>query len=238
MVQTAEYVAGEAGITRQEQDALAVHRYQQYAKALQEGFHGRFMVSPVEVNPSGRRIVATVEGDEGIFPTTAEGLAKLRPVMRDGSITFGTQTFPADGNAGLVVCDRDQAVAWSAGGEPVQVLSFALARVEKARMAKAVVPAARQALQEAGLSVGDVRVIKTHNPFVVNDIYFGREMGIEAESFNNYGSSLIYGHPQAPTGARLIAEGIEEARLLGGGPVLFVGCAAGDTAAAVVVRVA
>ena len=63
------------------------------------------------------------------------------------------------------------------------------------------------------------------------------QFGIEAESFNNYGSSLIFGHPQGPTGARLIAEGIEEARLLGGGYVLFAGCAAGDTASAAVFEV-
>jgi acetyl-CoA acetyltransferase len=62
-------------------------------------------------------------------------------------------------------------------------------------------------------------------------------MEIDAESFNNYGSSLIFGHPQGPTGARLIAEGLEEARMLGGGYVLFAGCAAGDTAAAVVLKV-
>jgi acetyl-CoA acetyltransferase len=79
-------------------------------------------------------------------------------------------------------------------------------------------------------------VIKTHNPFAVNDVYFARELDIEAEGFNNNGSSLIYGHPQAPTGARLIAEAIAEARLRGGGYILFAGCAAGDTASALVLK--
>ncbi|MEE9381832.1 MAG: thiolase family protein, partial [Nannocystaceae bacterium] len=77
----------------------------------------------------------------------------------------------------------------------------------------------------------------THNPFAVNDIYFAREFGIEAESFNNNGSSLVFGHPQGPTGARLVAEGVEEARQAGGGYVLFAGCAAGDSAAALVLKV-
>ena len=81
-------------------------------------------------------------------------------------------------------------------------------------------------------------MIKTHNPFAVNDIYFAREMGRRrSPAFNNYGSSLIYGHPQGPTGTRLIIEAIEELALKGGGNGLFVGCAAGDTAAAVVVKV-
>ncbi|MCA9686507.1 MAG: thiolase family protein, partial [Myxococcales bacterium] len=166
-----------------------------------------------------------------------EGLAKLRPVTPEGTVTFGSQTHPADGNAGLLVCSRERAAAWSREGDPVQLLSYAQARVEKGYMAKAVVPAAKRALAEAGLGIGDIAVIKTHNPFAVNDIFFAREMEIDVESFNNNGSSLIFGHPQGPTGARLIAEGIEEARERGGGHVLFAGCAAGDTAAAVVLKV-
>ncbi len=77
---------------------------------------------------------------------------------------------------------------------------------------------------------------QTHNSFAVNDIYLAREMGITLDKFNHYGSSLIFGHPQSPTGMRLIVELIEELVLLGGGFGLFTGCAAGDTAA-VVVRV-
>jgi len=78
---------------------------------------------------------------------------------------------------------------------------------------------------------------QTHNPFAVNDLYFAREMDVRLEDMNNYGSSLIFGHPQGPTGARLIMEMIEELVLLGGGYGLFSGCAAGDTAAAIVVKV-
>jgi acetyl-CoA acetyltransferase family protein len=236
MLETAEKVAREAGITRAQQDALTLRRYQQYAEAQTSGFDQRYLI-PVEVNPSGRKVIATVSADEGVFATTTEGLAKLRPVMPEGTVTFGSQTHPADGNAGLLVCSHAQAKAWSRDGDPIQLISYAQARVEKGAMAKAVVPAAKRALAAAGIGIGDVKVIKTHNPFAVNDLYFARQMEIEAESFNNYGSSLIFGHPQGPTGARLIAEGIEEARLLGGGYVLFAGCAAGDTAAAVVLKV-
>jgi len=235
MIQTAENVATEAGITRKEMDALTVHRHQQYRAALESGFHENIMVSPYEVR-AGKRVIAKVEHDEGIFPTTEEGLAKLNPVLPDGTITFGTQTFPADGNAGAVVASKERAKEWGRGEEPVQLLSFAVARVEKGYMAKAVVPAAKQALELAGVKLGEVKVIKTHNPFAVNDIYMARELNIDPEGFNNNGSSLIFGHPQGPTGTRLIAEAIEEARQAGGGPVLFVGCAAGDTAAAVVLR--
>ncbi len=92
-------------------------------------------------------------------------------------------------------------------------------------------------LERAEIDITKVISSKTHNPFVVNDIYFAREMGISLDAFNNYGSSLIFGHPQGPTGMRLIIELIEELVLLGGGYGLFTGCAAGDTSAAIVLRV-
>ena len=104
-------------------------------------------------------------------------------------------------------------------------------------MAMSIVPAARKALSSAGLKIKDIKAIKSHNPFAVNDIYFCREMGIKPGDMNNYGCSLIWGHPQGSTGARLIIELIEELVLKGGGYGLFDGCAAGDTAAAVVLKV-
>lgn len=241
MLQTAENVAKEAGISREEQEEVTLIRHRQYQDALADdrAFQKRYMVSPLEVKDArGRKVIATVDGDEGVFPTTAEGLAKLRPVMEDGSVTFGAQTYPADGNCGIVMATRERARAMSRDKNvEARVVTFGEARTKKGFMAMAVVPAARQALERAGLSIGDCKAIKTHNPFAVNDVYFCRELGIGFDALNNYGSSLIYGHPQGPTGARLIVELIEELVLLGGGPGLFVGCAAGDTAFAIVVDV-
>jgi acetyl-CoA acetyltransferase family protein len=241
MIETAENVAREAGITREEQDELTLLRYRQYGDALQEdsAFLRRFLVMPLEVKDArGRKVLATVEGDEGVFPTTAEGLAKLKPVVQGGTVTYGTQTHPADGNCGLVVTTRERAQELSRDPQiQIQLLSYGEARVRKGYMGMAPVPAARRALSRAGISIEDVRVIKTHNPFAVNDIYFCREMGVKPEAMNNYGSSLVWGHPQGPTGQRLIIEVIEELVLVGGGYGLFTGCAAGDTAAAVVLKI-
>ena len=89
----------------------------------------------------------------------------------------------------------------------------------------------------AGLEIGDMKAIKTHNPFVVNDLVLARSFDADAERFNNYGSSLVWGHPQGPTALRSVIELIEELVLLGGGHGLFAGCAAGDSAMAVVLRV-
>lgn len=170
--------------------------------------------------------------------STAEGLAKLRLVLPNGVHTFGAQTHPADGNCALVVTTRDRAKELSVQPSiEIQIVSYGFARVKKAHMAMAPVPAAQMALSKAGLTVNDIKVIKTHNPFAANDIYMAKEMKLELNGFNNYGSSLIFGHPQAPTAGRCIIEGIEEAVLEGGGYVLFTGCAAGDTAGALVLKI-
>jgi acetyl-CoA acetyltransferase len=104
-------------------------------------------------------------------------------------------------------------------------------------MPAAPVKAARRALDAAGLSIDRIDVFKSHNPFIVNDIVFSRETGVDAMKINNFGCSLVFGHPQGPTGLRLIIEMIEELVMRGGGNGLFNGCAAGDSAMAVVVSV-
>jgi acetyl-CoA acetyltransferase family protein len=241
MIETAENVAKEIGVTKEEQDEVTFMRYNQYQDSLKDDakFQKTFMVIPIEIKDSkGKKVLATVRGDEGIFPTTAEGLAKLRPVLPEGTVTFGTQTFPADGNAGIIVTTKENAKKLSSKDNiEIKIVSYGDGRAKKGYMAQAIVPAGKKALERAGISIEDCRAIKTHNPFAVNDIYFSREMGRDIKDMNNYGCSLIYGHPQGPTGARLIIELIEELVLLGGGFGLFDGCAAGDTAAALVLKV-
>lgn len=238
---TAENVAREQGITREEQDEVTLIRYEQYAADRRNGsgFRQRYLVTPLEIRePSGRRLVATLDDDEGVTPTTAEGLARLPPVAEAGTVTHGSQTHPADGSCGMVLTGRDQARELSRDpGIEVQVLSFAQARTRRGFMPVAPVPAAERALDDAGLRVFDLTAIKTHNPFAVNDVYFARAFDIAPEAFNNHGSSLVFGHPQGPTGMRLVIELVEELVERGGGYGLFTGCAAGDTGMAVVVEV-
>jgi len=238
MVKTAENVAAESGITREQCDAVALRRYEQYLDALADdrAFQKRYMF-PVEVKVSKKQTVM-FEADEGVMETTAEGLAKLRPVLPDGVLTFGAQTHPADGNCGITVTTRDKAKELSADPNiEVQVLSYGYARVKKAFMAAAVYPAAKMALENAGIGVDDIKAIKTHNPFAANDIHLADNLNVDVMGMNNFGCSLVYGHPQGPTAGRLIIEGIEEVAMKGGGYLLFGGCAAGDTAAALVLKI-
>ncbi|MCE7939449.1 acetyl-CoA acetyltransferase [bacterium] len=239
MIQTADRVAAEAGISTEEQHDIALLRHLQYQAALADGaaFHRRYMIAPIDV-PLGGRKVATVTTDEGVRPATADSLARLAPVAARGSVTQGGQTHPADGNAGLVVTGPSRARALGRDGVVVQLLAFGEARAEPGYMPRAVVPAARRALADAGLDLGAVAAIQTHNPFAVNDAYFCRETGVQPEALNAFGSSLVWGHPQAPTGMRSVIELIETLALRGGGIGLFTGCTAGDGAAALVLRVA
>jgi acetyl-CoA acetyltransferase len=234
---TANNVVKEHGITREESDALVLDRYTKYlmSTANDREFQKRYML-PVEVKISRKESIM-VEEDEGITPCTAEGLAKLR-TMPDSIINAGSQTHAADGNAGMIVTTKAKADELSADkGVTIQILSYGVARAKKAHMPDAPVPASKIALEKAGISVADLGVVKTHNPFSVNDIIMRKEMGIDDKIFNNYGSSLIFGHPQGPTVMRLAIEAIEELALKGGGYALVAGCAAGDTGAALVIKV-
>jgi acetyl-CoA acetyltransferase len=238
MVQTAENVGKEHGVTKEESDDTTFRRYEQYMDSVanDRAFQKRYMM-PVEVRVS-RKQTMLVEEDEGITPCTAEGLAALKPVVPGGTISFGAQTHPADGNAGLIVATREKAEEMSADKNvTIQIRGYGFARAKKAHMAAAVTPCAQMALDNAGVKADDLAAVKTHNPFAVNDIVMQKLMGINPDIFNNYGSSLIFGHPQGPTGARCIVELIEEVVQKGGGYGLFAGCAAGDTAAGIVVKV-
>ncbi|MFZ9507970.1 MAG: thiolase family protein [Burkholderiaceae bacterium] len=241
MVDTADRVAARHGISTARQHDVVLERYAQYSEAVanDSAFLKRFMDLPFEV-PDARmkRVRTTLAGDEGIHPTSADKLAKLSPVRQDGSVTFGGQTHPADGSAGIVVTTPHRARELSSNPSiAIRILAFGQSRVEKGYMPEAPVPAARQALERAGLSIADIDVIKTHNPFVVNDIVLADAFGIPTHRMNRFGCSLVWGHPQAPTGLRAIIELIEELAMRGGGQGLFTGCAAGDTGMAVVIRV-
>ncbi|MEI6205753.1 MAG: thiolase family protein [Desulfuromonadales bacterium] len=238
MIQTAENVAREYGVTREECDAITLRRQEQYQDSLANDreFQKRYMFA-AEVQISKKKSIL-LEADEGVTVSTKEGLAGLRPVLPEGVHTFGAQTFPADGNSGICVTTRDKARELSSNpGLEVQVVSYGFSRTKKGYMAAAVAPSAQLALQNAGIKVSDLGAVKTHNPFAANDVVMARVMGLDLNSMNNYGSSLIFGHPQAATGARLMIEGIEELALKGGGYLLFSGCAAGDTAASIVIKV-
>lgn len=241
MIETAENVARKYQIGTAEQNDVTLRRYTQYKDALADdaAFLKRFMDLPLAV-PDARfaKTIGELHGDEGIHPTNADKLKALKPVMTGGSVTYGTQTHPADGTAAIILTTPDHARTLSHQPKiDIRIRGFGQARADKGHMPEAPIPASRAALADAGVTIKDIVAIKSHNPFVVNDIAFARSFGIDVMSMNNYGCSLVWGHPQGPTGLRGVIELIEELVLRGGGLGLFHGCAAGDTAMAVVLSV-
>ena len=241
MLDTAENAAREHRISTSQQHDVVLLREEQYRAALRDdaAFLARFMALPFAVPDARfRKTVATLPGDEGVRFSTRADLDALAPVQDGGSVTYGGQTHPADGNAAIVVARPERARELSSNPKiAVRILGFGQARARLGRMPEATAPAARRALEHAGVSVREIDAIKTHNPFALSDLVFARALGLEVAAFNNYGSSLVWGHPQAPMGTRSIIELVEELVLRGGGRGLFAGCAAGDSAMAVVLEV-
>jgi acetyl-CoA acetyltransferase len=229
MLATAERVAAQGGFSKAEVDAVTARRWTQYEDALADdrAFQTRWMIP---ITAGSKRRPLEIDADWGIRPAPLETLESLSAVQEGGVVSYGSQTHPADGCAGLIVTSRPD-------GPSARVLASGFARVAPGEMPKAPVPAAAAASSSAALQLADIDVIKTHNPFAVNDLWFARETGADVEAMNPFGSSLIYGHPQAPTGARGLIELMWALHDRGGGRGLFTGCAAGDTGAALVIEV-
>jgi acetyl-CoA acyltransferase len=241
MLQTAENVAKKHGIGTAEQHELVLRREEQYRMSLENdsAFLKRFMTLPFDVPaPQFQEVGGRHGRRRRHFALHARGPGQTEAGDAGGCVTFGGQTHPADGNAAIIVTSRDKARELSTDKNiAVRLHGFGLARVPVAFMPEATVPAAQRALDQAGKTIAEMKAIKTHNPFAVNDLYFAKQTGCDLKNMNNYGCSLVWGHPQAPMGTRAIIELIEELAMKGGGFGLFTGCAAGDTAMSVVLEV-
>jgi len=241
MTQTAENVATRHGFTTEQQHEVAVRRGEQYQDALADdsAFLKRFMTLPFNVPSANyKKSIGTLEGDEGVYPPNLEKLNSMRPVVEGGTVTFGGQTYPADGSACMVVTTSEKADEMSQDKNiQIHLRGFGQARAELGYMPEAPVPAAQRAVEMAGWKMDNIDAVKTHNPFALNDLYFAQETGWDVNKMNNYGCTLVWGHTQAAMGTRGIIELIEELVIRGGGKGVFTGCAAGDTGMAVAVEV-
>jgi acetyl-CoA acetyltransferase len=241
MIETAENVAAKHQITTAQQHEVVLLREAQYRDALahQHAFQKRYMRLPFALPDAAfGACVGTLESDEGVRFSSADQLAALKPVRSNGTVTYGGQTHPADGNAGMIVAAPGRVSELSQDGHiHIRLHGFGSARAPLAMMPEAPIAAADRALTAAAMKLDQMQAIKTHNPFAVNDVLFSRQTGVALTHMNNYGCSLVWGHPQAPMATRAIIELIEELALRGGGYGLFTGCAAGDTAMAIVLEV-
>ena len=235
MAETAENLAERYEISRQEVDEYAV-RSQQLAKEAWD--EGRFdeEVIPVTIEKKGRE--ETFHVDEHMRPdTTVEGLSKLKPYFKeDGLVTAGNASGIGDGAASLVVADREFADA--NGLEPMgRLVSWAVAGVEPSVMGIGPAPAARKALDEAGLTLDDMEVVEVNEAFAPQYVAVERELGLDREKVNVNGGAIALTHPLGATGARITGHLLYELERRGGGYALGSACIGGGQGAAVIVEV-
>ena len=215
MGETGENVAERYGISREAQDAFALRSHQRAVAAAEGGLFAEEIVA-VEA-PKGRRETVTVDADEGPRPdASAEKLAKLRPVFREGgTVTAGNASTLNDGAACTLIASEKGAE--EIGAEPLaRVVSTGVAGVDPAYMGIGPVEAIPKALEKAGLSLDQVDLIEINEAFASQVLACVKELGIDEEKLNVNGGAIALGHPLGCSGARLTTTLVRELRRRGG----------------------
>lgn len=203
MGSTAENIAAEFEVSRDDQDAFAARSQRRAADAVQAG---RFEaeIAPVEV-PQRRGDPALVAADEYPRPeTTEEALAGLRPAFeRDGTVTAGNASGINDGAAATLVASRERAD--QLGATPLAAIrSYASAGVAPRIMGMGPVAAVTRALERAGLELADIDLIELNEAFAAQSLGVIRELGLDEERVNVNGGAIALGHPVGASGARIL----------------------------------
>jgi acetyl-CoA C-acetyltransferase len=222
---TAENVAKKYGVSRQDQDALAVESHRRAGLAVQHGYF-RAQIVPVEIQVKKDRI--PFETDEGPrVDTTAERLGKLRPIFDPaGSVTAGNASSINDAAAAVVLMDRE--LATKRGLKPMgRLVAYSYAGVDPKFMGIGPVPAVRSLLQKAGLSVDDIDVFEVNEAFAAQALAVCRELKLPMDRTNPNGSGISLGHPIGATGAILVIKALYELQRTGGKRALVTMCIGG-----------
>lgn len=234
MAQTAETLADRYGVTREEADNLAVISQQRAKRAWDEG---RFEAEVEPVVVQGRKGQTTFATDEHMRPdTTAEALAGLRPYFRkDGLVTAGNASGIGDGAAAVVIASAEAAA--EKGIQPIgRLVSWGIAGVDPEIMGIGPAPAARKALERAGLDIGDMDLVEVNEAFAPQYAAVVRELGLDVEKTNVDGGAIALTHPLAASGARITIHLLHELRRRGARYGLGSACIGGGQGAAVVVE--
>ncbi len=221
---TAENIAAKYGISRQEQDNLALLSHNRALAAIQNGTFAQEIVPvPVVV----RRKETLVDTDERPMETSLEKLAKLRPAFKkDGSVTAGNASGINDGAAAVLLMDRDKAN--SLGLEIyASVKGFAAGGLDPAYMGLGPVPAVRKLLKRTAMTIGDIDMVELNEAFASQAIGCIRELGLDMEKPNELGSGISLGHPIGCTGARQMVTAINQMKRKGYGTGLISMCIGG-----------
>ncbi|WP_188900459.1 acetyl-CoA C-acetyltransferase [Deinococcus aerophilus] len=230
---TAENIAAQWGISREEQDAFALESQNRAAAAL-EGGHFADELVPVEV--PGRKGSTTFDRDEYPRATSAEALAKLRPAFKkDGTVTAGNASGLNDGAAMLAVTTQGYA---QAHGLPVlaEVASYAAIGVDPKIMGIGPARAVPIALARAGMTLADVDLLELNEAFAAQSLAVVRDLGADPARVNVTGGAIALGHPIGASGARVLVTLIHALRRTGKETGVASLCIGGGMGIAVVVR--
>jgi acetyl-CoA C-acetyltransferase len=222
---TAENVAGKWGISREDQDALAVQSHQRAAKATAEGYF-KEQILPIELK--SRKGTTTFDTDEHIrADANLEGMAKLKPVFnREGSVTAGNAAGINDAAAAVVLADADYAER--KGLQPMgRLVAYAHAGVEPKYMGIGPVPAVRLVLEKANLKVDDIDVFEVNEAFAAQALAVVRDLSLPEDRTNPNGSGVSLGHPIGATGCILTVKALYELERTGGRRALVTMCIGG-----------
>jgi acetyl-CoA C-acetyltransferase len=222
---TAENVAAKYGITRDDQDALAVESHRRAGRAVEAGYF-REQIVPVAVHT--KKGATMFELDEHVRPTTTvDELAKLRPAFqKDGTVTAGNASGLNDGAAAVLL--MEQGTAEARGIRPLaRLVAYAHAGVDPQYMGMGPVPATRKALHRAGLTVADLDVIEANEAFAAQACAVARELQFDPARVNPNGSGISLGHPIGATGAMITVKALHELRRIGGRYALVTMCIGG-----------
>ena len=222
---TAENVAEKWGISREEQDALAVESHRRAAQAAASGYF-KEQILPVEVK--SRKGTTVVDHDEHIrTDADLESMAKLRPVFKkDGSVTAGNSSSMNDAASAVVLMDR--AVAEDRGLSPMaRLVGYSYAGVEPKYMGIGPVPAVKSLLEQTGLTVDDLDVIEFNEAFAAQAIAVVRDLGLSEDKTNPNGSGISIGHPISATGSILTVKALYELERTSGRFALVTMCIGG-----------
>jgi acetyl-CoA C-acetyltransferase len=230
---TAENVAKEHQITREDQDGFALTSQQRAAAAIEAGYFDS-QIAPVEVMVKREKIPFT--RDEHPKATTAEALAGLRPVFqKDGTVTAGNASGINDGAAAMVLATADAAEA--AGLKPkARILGYAHAGVRPEVMGIGPIPAVQNLMKKTGLSVGDFDVIESNEAFAAQALAVNKELGLDAARVNPNGGAIALGHPVGATGAIITIKALYELERTGGTKGLITMCIGGGQGIALAIE--
>jgi acetyl-CoA acetyltransferase family protein len=234
MANTAENIANRRAISRASQDEYALLSQQRAARSREAGIFAKEIV-PVEV--TNGKAAATVTEDDHLKPDTSlEGLARLPPAFgKDGTVTAGNASGIVDGAAALVIMDAEAARA--AGLSPkARVVSWATCGVEPEFMGIGPVPAIRQALEKAGMSLADLDLVEVNEAFSAQYLAVEHDLGLDREKTNVNGGAIALGHPLAATGTRLLLTMMYELERRGGGAGVASACIGGGQGIAMILE--